>query len=217
MGPENAHGCARNAENGLGFVFLERYHEDGDEFLNHIVRVTGDATGVSCLNIETKEQSAAKEWMHVHSANKPKKLKQTLSACQKADGNCFLGQERSADGGIHATWDNNNFTSVLRNTKKKMRRAIQNKRGGMQTYGVFVVLLQDNARRQTGTVPRFRALPELFNWELFDLPPYSPDLASSYYHLFTYLKYWLRSQRFSNNEKFMEGVKMWQLTGARLL
>jgi hypothetical protein len=29
---------------------------------------------------------------------------------------------------------------------------------------------------------------EHFNWELFDHPPYSPDLALSNYHLFTYLK-----------------------------
>jgi hypothetical protein len=41
------------------------------------------------------------------------------AACQKADGNCFLGQDRSADGGIHATSDHNNIRSVLRNTKKK--------------------------------------------------------------------------------------------------
>jgi hypothetical protein len=44
------------------------------------------------VNVETKEQS--KQWMHIHSQNKPKKFKQTLYACQKADGNCFLGQER---------------------------------------------------------------------------------------------------------------------------
>jgi hypothetical protein len=35
MGSENAHGCAHKAENGLGFDFLERYHKDGDECLNH--------------------------------------------------------------------------------------------------------------------------------------------------------------------------------------
>jgi hypothetical protein len=29
------------------------------------------------------------------------------------------------------------------------------------------------------------------------------------YHLFTFLKNWLGSQRFSNNEELMEGVKMW--------
>jgi hypothetical protein len=29
------------------------------------------------------------------------------------------------------------------------------------------------------------------------------------YHLFTYLKNWLWSQRFNNNEELMEGVKTW--------
>jgi transposase len=60
----------------------------------------------------------------------------------------------------------------------------------MLTYGE--VLFHDNACLHT--VTRIRALLEPFNWELFDHPPYSPDLAPSYYHLFTYLKYWLRSQ-----------------------
>jgi hypothetical protein len=41
-----------------------------------------------------------------------------MSACQKVDGNCFLGQERSADNGIHATKDHNNIRSVLQDTKK---------------------------------------------------------------------------------------------------
>jgi hypothetical protein len=59
------------------FIFLERYHKNGDEFLNHIERVTGVETWVSLVNTETKEQS--KNWM-------PKKSKQKLSACQKADG-----------------------------------------------------------------------------------------------------------------------------------
>jgi hypothetical protein len=31
------------------------YHKDGDEFLNHTVRVTGDETSVSFVNVETKE------------------------------------------------------------------------------------------------------------------------------------------------------------------
>jgi hypothetical protein len=54
------------------FTFLERYHKDGDEFLNHIVRVTGDETWVSYVNVEPKEQS--KQWMHTHSPNKLKKF-----------------------------------------------------------------------------------------------------------------------------------------------
>jgi hypothetical protein len=70
-----------------------------------------------------------------------------------------------------------------------------------------VVFLHHNARLHT-TV-RTRALLEHFNWELFDHPLYSHDLASGDYHLFTYVKNWPRSQRFNNNEELMEGVKTW--------
>jgi hypothetical protein len=66
---------------------LERYHKKGDEFLSHIIRVTGDETWVSFVTVETKEQS--KQWMHTHSPKKSKQFKQT-SAFQKADVSCFL-------------------------------------------------------------------------------------------------------------------------------
>jgi histone-lysine N-methyltransferase SETMAR len=71
--------------------------------------------------------------------------------------------------------------------KKKLLRAIQNKRHGMLTFGV--VLLYDNARPHTAACTR--ALLEHFNWELFDHPPYSPDRAPSDCHLSTFLKNWL--------------------------
>jgi hypothetical protein len=61
MVPKNAHGCAQNAENGFGFYVLERYHKDGDEFLNHIVRVIDDGSWVSFVNVENKEEST--QWM----------------------------------------------------------------------------------------------------------------------------------------------------------
>jgi hypothetical protein len=115
VGSENAHGCAQNAENDFGFDLHRAIPQDGGEFLDHIVRVTGDETWLSFVTVETKRQS--KQWMHTHSPKKPKKFKQT-SARKVIDGNCFLGQERSADGGIHATRDHNNITSVLRNTKR---------------------------------------------------------------------------------------------------
>jgi hypothetical protein len=73
----------------------------------------------------------------------------------------------------------------------------------MLTSGV--VLLHDSARPHTAA--RTRALLEHFNWELFDHSSYSPVLSPSDYHLFTYLKNWLGSQRFNNNEELMEGVK----------
>jgi hypothetical protein len=111
MGSENANGLAQNADNGLGFGFLERYHKDGDEFLDHIVGIRGHETWGSLMNVETKEQS--KQRVHTHSPNKPKKFKQTLSACQKA-----AGQLRSGDGRIHAIMDCSNIRSALRNIKK---------------------------------------------------------------------------------------------------
>jgi hypothetical protein len=42
---------------------------------------------------------------------------QTLSPCQEADGNCFLGQELSDYGGINPAMDQNNVRSLLRNTE----------------------------------------------------------------------------------------------------
>jgi transposase len=50
----------------------------------------------------------------------------------------------------------------------------------MLTSGV--ALLHDNACQHTAACTQ--ALLEHFNWELFDHPPYSPDLAPSDYHLF---------------------------------
>jgi hypothetical protein len=53
---------------------------------------------------------------------------------------------------------------------------------------------------------------EHFRWELFGHPPYSHDLFLSDFHLFTYLKNWLRSQHFNNNEVLVEGVKTWLIS-----
>jgi hypothetical protein len=58
---------------GLLWTFLESCQKDGNEFLNHIVRVTRDETWVSFMNVETREES--KQRMHTHSPNKPKKFK----------------------------------------------------------------------------------------------------------------------------------------------
>jgi hypothetical protein len=48
-----------------------------------------------------------------------KKFRQTLPASQKANGNCFLGLERSADGGIDTTKDHSNIRNALHYTKRK--------------------------------------------------------------------------------------------------
>jgi histone-lysine N-methyltransferase SETMAR len=96
-------------------------------------------------------------------------------------------------------------SEVYCETKQKNgRTGIQNKRRGMLTS--CVVLVHDNACPRTSISARTRALLEHFSWELFDHHPYSPDLAPRDYHLFTYLKKWLRSQLFNNNE-LMEGIE----------
>jgi hypothetical protein len=75
----------------------------------------------------------------------------------------------------------------------------------MLTFGV--VLLHDNVLPHTAALTP--APLQHFNWEFFGHPPYCPDLFPSDNHLFTYLKNWLESQRFNNDEELMEGVKTW--------
>jgi transposase len=70
-------------------------------------------------------------------------------------------------------------------------------RRGMLTKGV--VLLHDKA--QPHTAARTNALIKLFNWEVFDHPPYSPDLVPIDYHFFTKLKACLATQCFHTNEE----------------
>ena len=55
----------------------------------------------------------------------------------------------------------------------------------MFTKGV-VLLHDDDARPHTAT--RTNPLIKLFKWEIFDHPPYGPDMAPSNYHLFTRMK-----------------------------
>jgi hypothetical protein len=77
----------------------------------------------------------------------------------------------------------------------------------MLTYGI--VLLHENMRLHTAA--RTLSLLEHFNWELFDHPPYCPDITSSDYNLFSdnLPEERLVSQHFNSNEELMEGVKSW--------
>jgi histone-lysine N-methyltransferase SETMAR len=188
----------------LTLTFLERYHKNSNEFLNHIVRVTGDETWDLFLNVGTK--GPTKQWMYTHSPNKPKKSKQRLSA-RKLMTTDFWDRK-----GVLMVEFMQQGTTIMsevycKTVKSCVGLAIQNKRHGVLTPSV--VLLHDNTSPHTSTAACTPALLEHFNWELFDHPPYSPDLAPSDYHLFTYLKNRLGPQRLNNNEELMEGVKTW--------
>jgi hypothetical protein len=87
----------------------------------------------------------------------------------------------------------------------KLQRSIQNKRRRMLTKGI--ILLYDNARSHPAA--HTNALIRLFDWEIFDHPPYSLDLAPSDYHLFTKMKVWLTTQPFHTNKELMDGVNNW--------
>jgi hypothetical protein len=108
------------------------------------------------VNAETREQS--KQWMHTHSPDEPKKFKQKLSA-RKRMVTVFWGRKEVLMVEFMQQETYNNVINVLRNTKK-LRRAIQNKRYGMLTFGV--VVLYGSARPHTAA--RTRALQENFSW-----------------------------------------------------
>ncbi|GBM91291.1 Histone-lysine N-methyltransferase SETMAR [Araneus ventricosus] len=89
---------------------------------------------------------------------------------------------------------------------RKLRRAIQNKRRGMLTEGIL--LLHDNARPHTAA--QTRALLNSFGWEVLE-PPFSPDLASSDFHLFRHLKHHLGG---NDDEDVKTAVTSWLLEQA---
>ena len=97
-------------------------------------------------------------------------------------------------------------------TLKKLRRAIQNKRGGMLTDGV--VMLHDNA--QPHTARDTQNLISKFGWEQIDHPSYSLehssyslDLASSDFHLFLHLKTFPCGQSFNGDDEVKTAVQEW--------
>ncbi|KAJ4441013.1 hypothetical protein ANN_10862 [Periplaneta americana] len=145
---------------GAALTFLQRYHDDGDEFLDRIV--TGDETWISHFTPETKQQSMY--WRHSGSPVRTK-FKQTLSVRKVM---CTVFWDRKGILLIDflprgETVNADRYCETLR----KLRRAIQNKRRGMLTAGV--VLLHDNARPHSAR--RTAAVLTEFGLELFDHPP----------------------------------------------
>ncbi|KAJ4448311.1 hypothetical protein ANN_10326, partial [Periplaneta americana] len=166
-------------------------HDDGEEFLDRIIM--GNETWISHFTPETKQQSM--HWRHSGSPVRMK-FKQTLSVRKVM---CTVFWDRKGILLIDflprgETINADRYCETLR----KLRRAIQNKRRGMLTAGV--VLLHDNARPHTARLTA--AVLTEFGWELFDQPPYSPDLAPSDFHVFLHLRKFLSSgERFGNDEE----------------
>ncbi|KAJ4452299.1 hypothetical protein ANN_03819 [Periplaneta americana] len=180
-------------------IEIHRYHDDGDEFLDRIV--TGDETWISHFTPETKQQSM--HWRHSGSPVRTK-FKQTLSV-RKVMCTVFWDRKGILLIDFLPRGETVNADRYCE-TVRKLRRAIQNKRRGMLSAGV--VLLHDNSRPHTAR--RTAAVLTEFGWELFDDPPYSPDLAPSDFHVFLHLKKFLSSgERFGNDEELKTSVTRW--------
>ncbi|GBM51790.1 Histone-lysine N-methyltransferase SETMAR [Araneus ventricosus] len=158
---------------GAALEFLSRYHTDGEGILNRTV--TGDETWVAHINVETKQQSMA--WGHTGSPTRLRKARQTLSARR-----LMVTVFWDAQGILLIEFMTRGTTinsQVYCRTLKKLKRAIPNKRRGLLSSGV--VLLHDNARPHTAVGAG--AVLHKLKWDVFQHPPYSPDLAPSDFHL----------------------------------
>ena len=101
-------------------------------------------------------------------------------------------------------------TDVYCETIKKLRSAIQDKHRGLLSK--CVVFLHDNARPYTANVTK--QLLQKFDWDMFDHPPYSPDLAAKDFHLFLHLKSFLGDQHFNDEDELKQHVTTWLKTQA---
>ncbi|UYV76480.1 hypothetical protein LAZ67_14000555 [Cordylochernes scorpioides] len=75
-----------------------------------------------------------------------------------------------------------------------LREALNEKRPEWLEKHNNLILQHDNAPAHNATVVK-NTIKDL-GWELLPHPPYSPDLASSDYHLFTFLGHALKSRNF---------------------
>jgi hypothetical protein len=115
----------------------------------------------------------------------------------------FIHTEGQSAAEIHRRLCRVYGDNVKSKTLNKLWRSIQNKRRRMLTKGV---VLHDKAWPHTAA--RTSALMNLFNWEIFDHPPCSPDLPPNDYHLFTKIVC-LATWRFHTKEELMDGVNNW--------
>jgi hypothetical protein len=105
----------------------------------------------------------------------------------------FLHAERQSAAEIHRRLCRVYGDTVISEMLHKLRMSIQNKQCRMLTKCVF--FLHDDASPHTAA--RTNVLIKCFNWEIFNQPPYSPDLALNDYHLFSKMKVWLATQHFT--------------------
>ena len=99
----------------------------------------------------------------------------------------------------------NNSTRYSEMLTDRLKPAIPSKRRGILSKGV--VLVHDNVHPHTAA--HTAELLRKNKFEVMVHPPYSPDLAPSYYHLFGTLKEALRGRRFTLDQEVKEAAHAW--------
>lgn len=179
-------------------AILDRFDDRWDELL--LCLVTMDETWLYHYDPESKQQSMI--WKRADEPP-PTKFRKSRSAGKvlmsifwDADGVIlirYLSYGETVNGAYHA------------NLLHELRGAIKEKRRGMLRRGVL--LLQDNAPAHTAAVA-VRAIRDC-GFEQLSHPPYSPDLAPSDFHLFSYLKRDMRGRHFNTNDEVKNYVENW--------
>lgn len=60
------------------------------------------------------------------------------------------------------------------------------------------------------TANAIKARLDSFGWDILNHPAYSPDLAPSDFHLFTFLKTYISGKKFQTDEKVKQEVLKWR-------
>jgi len=152
--------------------------------------VTGDKSWFQHFEPEMKWQSM--EWHHLHSPSK-KKAK-TVPSAVKVMGTVFWDSE----GFILAEFLEPGHTITAARyvqTLHKFRHALRDKRLGQN-----IIILHENARLTSEAIAKM-------GWEVLPHPSYSPDLATSKYHLFGFVKDRLRGQHYETKEAIQKAVR----------
>ena len=178
---------------------LQRYAEEGDNFLDHIV--TGNETWVLHYTPQSKQQSMV--WKNPQSPVR-KKFRAAPSV-----HNVMLTAFWDCHGPLvldfmlrGATINADRYCSTL----SLLRAAIKKKcRGRLDVDNV--IILHDNARPHVAnkTVNKLTK----FHWELLEHSPYSPNLAPSDFHLFSPLMKFLAGLRFTCDDEVKAAVRQW--------
>jgi histone-lysine N-methyltransferase SETMAR len=154
---------------------------------------------------ESKRQSL--EWKHPTSPAKKKKFKTQPSA-----GKVMLTVFWDSQGPILEPYQERGTTVSSAHYSEtlcdKLKPAIQ----GLLLKGV--ALLHDSAHPHTAAHTVAHTVETLchLNFEVLEHPLYSPDLASSDYHLFGPLKGTLRGHHFASDQELKEVVHAWLVT-----